>query len=213
MIRLLKDNTLAFLLYGSLLVTGTLMAISVPKLELHAWMNAQHTDLLDTLFRGLTFLGDGWFAAILSVSFLLIKYRYAIMTALASLASGFLVQFFKRVVFREMERPASFLDQMPDLGLVAGVDLHHHFSFPSGHTTTAFAILVLAGLISGKRWITFLLILLAWMVGLSRVYLSQHFLMDVLAGSLIGLLSALLFYWYFQRINRQWLEKSIIRFR
>ena len=98
-------------------------------------------------------------------------------------------------------------------GLVPGVDLHHQFSFPSGHTTTAFAILVLAGLISGKRWITFLLILLAWMVGLSRVYLSQHFLMDILAGSFIGLLSALLFYWYFQRINRQWLEKSIIRFR
>ena len=211
--HIIKENALVFLLYTVILVSGTGMAVSVPKLELHAWLNSEHTVNLDLVFRALTFLGDGWFAAMVAVLFILIRFRYSIMVASASLASGFLAQFLKRVVFREMDRPAAYLEQMPDLALVSGVDLHHHFSFPSGHTTTAFAILVLAGLISGKRWIHFVMMLLAWAVGLSRVYLSQHFLMDVLAGSFLGLLSALLFYWYFQRMNWRWLNKSVIHIR
>lgn len=211
--RIFRENTPAILLYALFLVSGTVMVLTVPKLELHTWMNSEHNRLLDRVFRALTFLGDGWFAAMVAAFFLLIRFRYTLMAATASLASGFLVQFLKRVVFRDMDRPGSYLEQMPDLALVTGVDLHHHFSFPSGHTTTVFAILMLAGLISGKRWITFSLVLLAWMVGFSRVYLSQHFLMDVLAGSLIGVLSALFFYWYFQRLNWRWLDKSIIHFR
>jgi membrane-associated phospholipid phosphatase len=112
-----------------------------------------------------------------------------------------------------MDRPGVFLDQMPDLHLVPGVELYHHFSFPSGHTATAFTILLLTGLITKKRWVSFILVWLACIAGFSRVYLSQHFLEDVLAGSLIGLFSALFFYWYFQGMNRHWLDKSILHIR
>jgi len=168
---------------------------------------------MDMLFRILTLLGDGWLAVGLSVVFLMFRFRYVLMTASAALASGFLVQFLKRYVFSSMDRPASFLDLMPGLALVEGIDLHHHLSFPSGHTTTAFAILLIAGFIIGRRWLTSSLVLLACFTGLSRVYLSQHFLVDILAGSVIGLLSALLFYWYFQRIKRDWLDKSLLSLR
>jgi membrane-associated phospholipid phosphatase len=51
--------------------------------------------------------------------------------------------------------------------------------------------------------------MLSWCVAFSRVYLSQHFLVDVLAGSLLGTLSALFFYWYFQRLKPQWLDCSL----
>ena len=213
MIRLLKDHKLTFLLYGCFLGSGLLLVTSVPKLELHTWMNTKHTAFLDMGFKILTLLGDGWFAAILASFFLLIRYRFAMMIVCSSLVSGFLVQFVKRVLFPDMDRPVTLLDQMPDLELVSGVELHHHFSFPSGHATTAFAVLLLTGLITEKRWAAFALMLLSWAVGLSRVYLSQHFLIDVLAGSFIGLFSALFFYWYFQGMNRKWLDKSLLHIR
>ena len=212
-IGVLKYHKLTFLLYGCMLVSGILLVAAVPKLELHTWINSQHTAFADTGFKVLTLLGDGWFATILAAIFLLIRFRFALMIAFSSLVSGFLVQFIKRVLCREMDRPVTFLEQMPDLELVTGVGLHHHFSFPSGHTTTAFAVLILAGLITEKRWAAFALMLIACISGFSRVYLSQHFLSDVLAGSFIGLLSALFFYWYFQGLNKQWLDKSLIRFR
>jgi membrane-associated phospholipid phosphatase len=98
---------------------------------------------------------------------------------------------------------------MPGLDLVEGVGLHGTLSFPSGHTTTAFAVLILAGLIVQNRTLFFASVLLAWAVALSRVYLSQHFLADVLAGSILGILSALFFYWYFHRFKNTWLDISL----
>ena len=68
-------------------------------------------------------------------------------------------------------------------------------SFPSGHTTTAFAsALVLAAYMPRLRWV---LLAIAGLVGLSRVYLGVHFPYDVIygavLGSVIGILSAKLF--------------------
>ena len=213
MIGLLKKNIISIIVYACIITTGVLMVSSIPKFELHTWINSHHSSFLDTIFKNLTFLGDGWFAAIISVTFLFINFRYAIMFGSATLGSGFLVQFLKRIVFSGMERPASFLEFMPDLPLVSGVDLHHHLSFPSGHTTTAFAIFILAGLICSKRWMSVAFLIMAFFIGLSRVYISQHFLEDIIAGSFIGLLSALFFYWYFQRMNYEWLNKSILRLK
>ena len=57
-------------------------------------------------------------------------------------------------------------------------------SFPSGHTTTAFAAAVILALWYPRWagvWLT-----LAVLVGLSRVMLGSHFPSDVLAGALLG---------------------------
>ena len=102
------------------------------------------------------------------------------------------------------------MEQMPGLNTVDGVGLYQTLSFPSGHTTTAFAFLLLVGLISRSRLTVFLCMVLACGVALSRVYLSQHFLADVLGGSMIGVLSALFFYWYFQTLKPKWLDHSIL---
>lgn len=58
-------------------------------------------------------------------------------------------------------------------------------SFPSGHTVTSFAIAVVAGA-TYRRWAAPLLIV-AGLVGLSRVYIGVHFPGDVLAGALVGI--------------------------
>jgi membrane-associated phospholipid phosphatase len=209
MIRLIRDYWLGFLLYASIMMTGVLLLVSFPRLELHVLLNSGHTRWLDILFRMLTWLGNGWFAVIFSMLFLFVRFRYFFMLIFSYMVSGLIVQFLKRVFFPDVLRPAAYLDQMPGLDLVTGTDLHHSLGFPSGHTTTAFAILVLAGFISKRKSVMFCLMMVAWLAGMSRVYLSQHFLADVLAGSLLGILSALFFYWYFRKFKSAWMDRSL----
>lgn len=59
-------------------------------------------------------------------------------------------------------------------------------SFPSGHTTEAFA---LASVISGhyeETWVSYTTYTIAGLVGLARTYHDAHFASDVLAGAMIG---------------------------
>jgi membrane-associated phospholipid phosphatase len=210
MIRIIREYGLGFSGYGILLLSGVLLVAAIPRLELHVLMNSGHTPSLDILFRMLTFLGNGWFAVIFSILFLFVRFRYFFMLIGSYCVSGLLAQFLKRIVFPDVMRPAAFLDQMPGLELVPGIDLHYTLAFPSGHTTTAFALLILAGFIIRKKYALSGLMLLAWMAGFSRVYLSQHFLLDVLGGSLLGVFSALFFYWYFRKFEVAWMDRSLI---
>jgi membrane-associated phospholipid phosphatase len=74
------------------------------------------------------------------------------------------------------------------------------YSFPSGHATLSIALYGFIALIfyvqSSKHWQKNLSIILgfslAFLIGLSRLVLDVHYLSDVLAGFLVGSLSALL---------------------
>jgi membrane-associated phospholipid phosphatase len=75
-------------------------------------------------------------------------------------------------------------------------------SFPSGHTSAAFSLFICLALITPRKWAP-LWVVSAWAVAYSRIYLSQHFLEDVLLGSVIGLFSTIAIYmlmdFYFNR--------------
>lgn len=78
-------------------------------------------------------------------------------------------------------------------------------SFPSGHAARAFLIAVIASGL-GPAWLAGLLWLWAPLVSLARVAMGVHYLSDVVAGALIGLLmglislqsSELVLYWFSQ---------------
>jgi membrane-associated phospholipid phosphatase len=63
-------------------------------------------------------------------------------------------------------------------------------SFPSGHSTRA-ALLATLALAIGPAWFGWLLLIWAPMVILSRVAMGVHYLSDVLAGALLGVILAL----------------------
>ena len=157
-------------------------------------INHFHHPILDVFFANITHLGDGLILIIPIVFFIFYKYCYLLLLAISSLIHLILVHIAKKWLFHGMPRPAEFFKDIPFYE-VPGVELHHWESFPSGHTTTAFMLASFLYLILPKKMkIHWLLMGLAFLVGFSRVYLMQHFLMDVWAGALLGVLSSLVSY-------------------
>ncbi len=74
--------------------------------------------------------------------------------------------------------------------LAAGASPEGSASFPSGHTTAAFASMV-AFFITGNKRYSWTGLVFAFIMGLSRIYLIVHYPTDVLAGMIIGTCAAL----------------------
>jgi len=165
------------------------------KALIHMAMNSFHTPFFDVLMRYWTLLGDGVLLVILILILLMVSYRHFFTALTAFVFGGLSVQFFKRVFFSDFPRPMKYFEMDGadfELYLVPGVELSSWFSFPSGHTATAFALFFAMALLTRSKIGQAGLLLLAIGVGYSRIYLSQHFLMDVVAGSVLGSLNNLI---------------------
>jgi len=71
-------------------------------------------------------------------------------------------------------------------------------SFPSGHSQTIFSICVALSIIYPRHLI--LLLLLAIMVGVSRIMILAHFPSDVIFGAYLGIVTAILLNRYYFRV-------------
>ncbi len=86
-----------------------------------------------------------------------------------------------------------------DGSIPLAVDIPKSYSFPSGHTGSSFAA-AFALFIWSKKWGIPALVL-AGIIGLSRMYLFVHFPSDVLAGAVLGILCALLAGFLFKKFD------------
>ena len=187
------------------IVLALILAVAlliVPKAELHLALCQPHTPFLDTIIPFFTNLVD-WLPYLIIV--LLLFYRAGWSTFLASnlLLTTLIVQPIKHIVHAPRPLPW-FAEYMPDitLPLVEGVRMNHWLSFPSGHTATFFAlffcvsIILCAENIKGKYILSFLCFLCASFGAYTRIYLSQHFALDIFAGILIAVCSTLILYFF-----------------
>ena len=169
---------------------------------MHLALCQSHTTILDTFVPIITNLVD-WLPYLCVV--LLLFYRAGWATFLASnlLLSTLIVQPIKHLV--HAPRPLTwFAENMPDvtLPLVEGVRMNQWLSFPSGHTTTFFvlfyslSIILCAENVKGKTILSLLCFLCAGFGAYTRIYLSQHFALDVFAGILIASFSTILLYYF-----------------
>ena len=82
-------------------------------------------------------------------------------------------------------------DLYQKLWMTVGQQVESDKSFPSGHTTAAFATMT-AVFLSGRKRITWIAFIFAILMAISRIYLVVHFASDVVAGIIVGILSGII---------------------
>ena len=256
---LFKQNAVFLTLSLLLALSLGLALIYIPKGELHLLLCDRHTHARDIFYRYYTTLAE-WLPYVICVALLLFtKIGHGVFASTAMLLSTLLTQVCKHIV--NAPRPVTwFTEHFPDiqLPLVDGVHMNLWYSFPSGHTTSFFAMTLAvcilitkslsakrsnseavyqhcglsakrsysdSGLIAKRSYsdsgltaersysdsgltaiaVQLLLFIAATLGAYSRIYLSQHFAMDVFAGLLVGILSTLAAYAIFYRFqDKKW---------
>ena len=211
--KLLKENGPFLIPYLIFLVFSVILLLTFTKTELHILSNKANSPFFDYFFKYATYLGDGSMIAVLFVVLLFVKYRYAFSFLTGSLATSLIVNIIKKLFLHDVYRPSKYFEMFEtyQLHLVEGVNLYSFQSFPSGHTATAFNVFLTLAILSKNNTLKLLLFIAALLVGYSRVYLSQHFFIDIIAGSFLGTLLILIFWFWFERFNKNWLDYSILK--
>ena len=71
-------------------------------------------------------------------------------------------------------------------------------SFPSGHAATAFSAAIVLTILYPKG--RFFFLFAGTLIAFSRIFLTHHYISDVIAGSFLGITSSILLYnLYFKR--------------
>jgi membrane-associated phospholipid phosphatase len=162
-----------------------------------------HTALTDSIFRPVTKLGESQ-GYLVAGALLYLLYRTrrpwmanAWLFLFSSVAvSGLASDLLKIILGRA--RPKLFLNDG-----IYGFDFFHlehaWTSFPSGHATTALSAAVSLSLLYPRFRPLFLAA--GFLIALSRIMLSQHYLSDVIAGGCLGTATVYLLYRsYFQSV-------------
>jgi membrane-associated phospholipid phosphatase len=169
----------ALALVAGILATDTNRALFL-------WLNHGGRAVGDPVWFHLTMLGDGAVALALVLPWIRRAPRLFWAALLAAVVAGLWTQVTKEFV--DVPRPLSVL--AGDAFHQAG-PAYRRVSFPSGHAATAFA---LAGIwvmgAQGRRPWRGLLLVLASLVGLSRIMVGVHWPLDILWGMLGGWLGA-----------------------
>ena len=208
----LKPHVTYFILPTILaLLVGGFFLWSVPKDQIHLFINSHHSGFTDTFFKYWTYLGEGWMFT-LAIPFALFKsWRTGVQIAVTGLFTLFFTAIFKNWLYSGQPRPIEFFKGLANLRLIEGVDMAHWNSFPSGHTTAAFALWFALALAVKKKGWSLVFFCVAFLVGYSRMYLSQHFLVDVVAGAGLGLIAASASYIIAQSFKQPFWDKKALK--
>lgn len=180
------------------LLLGTAALFYWNKEQVFLWLNHQHTYTADVMLKYFTYIGDGIFMLGLGLLLLLFRMRkLGVLMLLSFLLSGLLAQSIKRIEARP--RPGLHFQNPDIIHRVDDVLLKGKNSFPSGHTTTAFATFSLLAFASRNKFVQFLYFAIAVTIGYSRIYLGQHFAEDVLMGAAVGFLSSFFLSWLLRK--------------
>lgn len=171
------------------------------------YLNAWRTEPLNTIFRYATKMGEPLAFVVFGLLGMLWRYRFALLIAIAGIILPPISYLLKDkigtdrpITYFNKTQMRSAVETVPNVELNGG-----QTSFPSGHTTAAFCMYGLMALMTRSRaprlglaWVG-----LAILVAFSRIFLVQHFLIDVLGGAVLGLFLSMLIW----EINLRCLQK------
>lgn len=124
------------------------------------------------------------------------KTRRVGVAALLALLIGYLIT--NLTLKPLLSRPRPWIDVE---GLVNMVGESAYRSFPSGHTTSAFAFSCAVWFGSRERWLKWASMVVAVLMALSRLYVGVHYPTDLIGGALVGLLGGWLAWQIAKRIK------------
>jgi len=141
---------------------------------------------LQPIWVAITFLGDETFYLLFMPLIYwcvdaLVGLRIGVMLLLSGFSNGFLKLIFKS------PRPYWVSDK-----ITAGAE-HNSFGLPSGHAMNSAAVWGWTAREMGKTWAKWVMGILVFLIGFSRIVLGVHFISDVFLGWLVGLLLIWLF--------------------
>ena len=138
------------------------------------------------VWANLTFLGDALVTSVSLLFFIRRKPDLVWSGIFALLITDLLVHGIKWSL--NIPRPAAVIDSH---SLILIGPVLRRFAFPSGHTATIFALIGVLLIYFRKACLTAGLLMIASLVGISRVVVGAHWPLDVAAGAIIGSLSAI----------------------
>lgn len=188
----LNYNNFKIATVASLVVAAILIVLSIwhGKNEFFLILNTDLGKAGDYFFQYFTHLGDGAFWLAWLIWILAKKQKSVLPLILTSLIFQTLItQLLKQVIFPDVLRPSEAIKDNSFIHYVEGVTLHSLNSFPSGHTGTAFTFVLLIALTSNGKSLMLPALILALLVGYSRIYLGQHFPLDVGGGIIAAAIS------------------------
>lgn len=170
---------------------GFILVFTFLPEEIFAPINGLNSPWGDELMVWGTKLGEGIMIAIAAVLLLLFNKsmrtwpHFLLIVAVLTLPS-LVTSLLKSLA--DAPRPLALFGETNWIHFLDDYKNNYHRSWPSGHTTGAFSTAFLLTWSLSRRWIWlgFVFFLLACFVGYTRIYLSQHFFEDVLAGSIVG---------------------------
>ena len=156
------------------------------------WMNQDLGKIGDFGFNFMSYLAEGW----IWIPYFIILFGWykkeSVFILLNFLISTLLTQIPKNLVWNRVARPMASGIPHEQIHTVKGVEMHLWNSFPSGHSATAFTLFLVTVYLFPKEPVLVVGALYAMACGYSRVYLGQHFPLDVAGGITVALLTILL---------------------
>jgi len=195
--------------YIMLFAVSCFMLLTYHKAELHLLLNSWHSCIVDTFFIYYTVLAE-W--PLYVIGLLPVFFKRADWTKLYAICEivGAIIITILKYIYKS-PRPITYFESLDGFTLPLLFDpssYHRHNSFPSGHSSTFFIFFtVCALLLIHSKWgrnnkksavaLSILFLIAAALGAFSRVYLSQHFLLDITVGSFVGVVVTCLVFFFF----------------
>ncbi|MGV8984005.1 phosphatase PAP2 family protein [Clostridium sp.] len=155
-----------------------------------------HGPIMDKIMVTSTYLGNGGIVWIMIIAVLMINKKYRRIGFMA-LGALILSTILGDVVLKNVVKRVRPSATIPSINLLIAKPLS--YSFPSGHTTSSFAVAgVLARYLKNYAFEFFSL---ASLIAFSRLYLSVHYPTDILGGIVLGLVCSGIIIFLFDKIS------------